>query len=891
MQAVVIRRRHGCRRWAASLRLLVGLVTSLLVHGAEVSTNGVWWSFRPVANVQPPVSAPGFLLPRAHPVDSFINVALRARALEPVRRASPRELVRRAHLDLIGLPPSYEEVVAFESDARPDAWERLIDRLLARPEYGERWGRHWLDVVRFAQSSGYERDGEKPFAWRYRDYVVRAFNADVPYDRFVREHLAGDLQQPFSPDAVIATGYARLGVWDDEPDDKQLAVFEELDDVLSTTGVAFLGLTLGCARCHEHKFDPISHADYYRMLAFFRGVAPMEKVAEPGLSTAHVPLAEPAEVEAWRRGHEARLKTLQAAVEAAPTDDARKKARAAVEAARRENPPFEMALAMKAVAGKPEPTHILKRGNPRTPGDEVEPAFLAALHGVSPAVRNDDSPAARRRALADWVSSRANPLTARVMVNRVWHHHFGRGLVRTTGDFGRAGALPSHPELLDWLARDFMGNGWSLKQLHRRIMTSEAYQRSTAGDGPQAGVDPANELLWRQNLRRLEAEVVRDSVLAISGNLNRAQGGRGFFPRLSGEVLAGGSRPGTDWELSPPAELARRSLYAYVRRTQAVPFLEALDYANTTSPLTERPVTTVAPQALLLLNDDFMRDQAAALARSVRTDGGSDRESRIRAAFRRVLSRHPSPREVRLATEFIERQQAQYDRIRDRLVFRTEVPATMNVSYFDQLKPHDFMTVPAGWRASPGNWPDVYEANRILQRGNGPFALSERSFGTNGSIKAELVASSAVESAGLLFGARSDGGRLRGYELAFDRRDGILRLILHGTNQVVLATSGIDWVPGRALPVRVEHVSGRVRVWVGAGGTPAMDLALPTAVPAGLVGIRVWGGALSVDAFAVTDDGGRVEIRPSLEDSDPERRAIESFCLLLLNLNEVVYMD
>ncbi len=883
---------------------------------ASADTNR-WWSFQPLQRPQAPTSA---VQRPANPLDAFINAKLSAQGLVPNPPAPRRELIRRAHFDLIGLPPTFEEVTAFENDARPDAWERLLDGLLARPEYGERWARHWLDVVRYAQSNGYERDGEKLFAWRYRDYVVRAFNADKPYDQFVREHLAGDELEPWSADAVIATGYARLGVYDDEPDDREMAAFDDLDDVLSTTGVAFLGLTLGCARCHEHKFDPIPHADYYRLLAFFRGVQPMQHITEPAKSTAHIPLATQAEVSAWQAEQAAKVKALDAAYAAAKTDAERKQVAIESEAVKQRPPPFPLVLALRESGSQPQPTHVLKRGNAHSPGEEVQPAFLSAVAPLARSSRWRDEGSSRTRTnssgrrlvLADWIASAENPLTARVIVNRVWHHHFGRGLVKTTGDFGRAGMLPTHPELLDWLASEFIAQGWSLKRLHKLIMTSEAYRRSSdttrkseAGSRNDraslpasdfrdpTSVDPANDLLWRQNLRRLEAETIRDSILAVSGQLNLVPGGRGFFPSLSGEVLAGGSRPGTDWEVSSPAEQSRRSLYAYVRRTQPVPFLEALDYANYTAPLTERPTTTVAPQALLLLNDDFMREQASAFARRLLdSELGTRSAELIPLAYRLALARDPTARELAVAHDFITRQHGQFAALRTRLTFRADVPATMNISYFGQLQPENFVVAPAGWTRHRGHWPDSYEGNRIMERANGPFALWSAEQFANATISARITLHTAFESGGLLLRANADGDRPRGYELAFDPRGQRVALRRLGTNAVTLAEAAATVPSATGFPVKAELTGSTVRVWLNNDAQPTLVATDPQPfTEPGHLGIRAWGAALSVDDLRLKTDGRELAVLPSAEASDPDRRALEAFCLLLLNLNEVVYVD
>jgi mono/diheme cytochrome c family protein len=843
-----------------------------------------WWAFRPIQRPELPKAAAG-----THPIDAFVHASLNQAGLRPNPRADRRQLIRRAHFDLLGIPPTPVDVDAFERDTRPDAWERLVDRLLASPLYGERWGRHWLDVMRFAQSNGYERDGEKANAWRYRDYVIRSLNADKPYDQILREHLAGDELEPFSADGVIATGFARLGVQDDEPDDALTARFDELDDMLSTTGTAFLGLSLGCARCHEHKFDPIPHEDYYRMLSFFRGVG-------PGQSTAQRPLASPAELAGWESTRAERIRALQQEHTNAPAARQPEIAQQ-LKRVQSETAPFGHALAMQELGGQPEATHVLRRGNARTPGDAVQPAFLSVLGNATPKLpsRPTNAPSSgRRTVLADWVTRRDNPLTARVAVNRVWHHHFGRGIVRTVGDLGRAGELPSHPALLDWLATDFMDHGWSLKHLHKTILLSETYCRTAAQNPDAAAIDPGNTLLWRWNLRRLEAEAVRDTLLAISGELNLKPGGRGFFPHLGGEVLAGGSRPGTDWEISTPAEQSRRSVYAFVRRTSPVPFLESLDYANTFSPLTERPVTTVAPQALLLLNDDFMRDQAAALASRLEREGGNTEAGRIRRAYRLALNREPSARELGTSEAFLQRQRAAFDRIATRLDFKADVPATMNTAFFDSLRPADFIQAPPGWSARRGHWPDQYEGNRIVERGNGPYAVSDSARFNSGTLTTRVVLHTAFERGGLLLHASTQGERPTGIELIFDPRDQRLTLRRLEPAPHVLATAPASLPTQESFPVRIAAEGSRWTVWVNGEASPTLTASEPSPSIAGdQIGVRPWGSALSLDDLAITSREGATIWRASegTAVTAPSRRALESFCLLVLNLNAVVYPD
>ena len=902
---------RGKARVPAWIVLGLCLVSSL--HGA-LAADGAggandWWAFRPL--VSPPIPRVAGAR-QGHAIDAFILDRLASKSLGLSPRAEPRELLRRLHLDLVGLPPTPAEIADFERDPSPLDWARRVDALLASPRYGERWGRHWLDVVRFAQSNGYERDSEKREAWRYRDYVIRAFNQDKPYDRFIREQIAGDEIAPALAqadgrsgetwrDAVVATGFLRLGVHDDEPDDKVQAEYDELDDIVGTTGAAFLGMTVACARCHDHKFDPIPQRDYYALLALFRPLH-VGVNGGPGLeSPLFAPLATPAEIADWKAGQERQRRELEAR-RAATTDEAvRKELSGRIEAIQKAEPPFEWALAARERGGAVPVVQVLSRGNPRSPGAEVSPGFLRAAGGGDAAVGAGGSSASgRRRALADWIASPANPLTARVLVNRVWHHHFGRGLVRTTTDFGRVGGLPSHPELLDWLAGELIRQGWSMKALHRLILTSDTWQQSSRVPNAAANAaDPGNELLWRQNLRRLDAEALRDTLLSISGSLNLESGGRGFFPALSGEVLAGGSRPGTDWQVSTAGEQARRSVYAYIRRTSMVPMFEAFDYSNATSPLSERPVTTVAPQALMLLNDAFVQEQAAVLAQRVRLEAGAGAPDRrlLQRAWTLATGRSPRPDESDRLSAFLERQASVWEGLRHRLSFRPDVPDTLSVPYFNALPAERFLVPPGpGWKSHKGLWPREYEGNRALEPGRGPFALWSGATVADGELEAELVPQVGCSQVGLLLRASVPPGQSAesGLELVFEPRDGRLGLRrLTPTSAVTLASrSGVSQ-QGDRLRIRIRLEGDRCTVHGAGESTLILEATLPAGAPAtGRLGVRAWGSGVSVDRLRWTPAGGAS--RPLWPDHPRDwarQRALESACLLMLNLNEVAYVD
>ncbi|MBM3834548.1 MAG: DUF1553 domain-containing protein [Verrucomicrobia bacterium] len=933
-------------------------------HGRGSSAGGRsglnHWAFQPIRRPALPKLASNYSA--ASPIDLFILAKLAAYKLEPAPRATRRELIRRAYFDLIGLPPSPEAIDDFVRDNSPNAFEERIDSLLAQPQYGERWARHWLDVVRYGQSNGYERDDEKPLAWRYRDYVIKAFNEDKPFARFILEQLAGDELKDPTFDSITATGFYRLGVWDDEPDDKRMAVFDELDDIVSTAGTAFLGLSLGCARCHDHKFDPISQKDYYQLLSFIRNIRPYQN-SDFALDAAnYTPLAPAEKVNQWRARQEARLKPfddersalqksaektkaeigqvqakikqlnerlasilagpekeqLQSQIggftnqikafeaEAKKTEEAKRKVEEQINRIRKEPAPFEWALSVRE---NPEttPTHLLVRGSASTPGAEVRPAFLAVLGGERPTRKRGSSEAEStglRSALADWVANRDNPLTARVMVNRIWQHLFGRGLVKTTGDFGHSGTAPTHPELLDWLAASFMDAGWSVKSMLKQIMLSQTYQMSSRVGGPSAAADPGNEWFWRQNLRRLEAEAVRDAMLSISGRLNLKMGGRGFFPHLAGEVIAGASNPGLDWEISSDEERSRRTIYTFIKRTMLFPVLENFDYSNTASSLGERPVTTVAPQALMLLNDRFFQKQAAAFAQRLTREVGEEPGKQIQRAYRLAVGREPSARELEIAADYLKRQTAAFAGIRSRLTFRPDISESLNEGYMNRLPPVDMMIGPrASWSYHRGVWGGGYSGIKTLERTRGPFALWAGETVADGIIQARVTLHKASELAGLVFRGQVTNEALHGYDVIVDHRFQRLTLQRHTTNAATLAEVKVPIRVEEACALKIESIGPRIRVWLN-GGTGAIIDAIdpkPLLQP-GRVGVRACGAAVSIDDLRMQIGDRTIDCATSSRDAPaalgavegglgPSRRALESFCLLLLNLNEVIYVD
>jgi hypothetical protein len=659
-----------------------------------------YWAYRPVHRPEVPAVADKQWI--RTPVDAFILAKLEAAKLSPAPAADKTALVRRVYYDLIGLPPTPGQVDDFVNDSTPNAYEKLIDRLLASPHYGEKWGRHWLDVVRYAETNGYERDGPKPFAWRYRDYVIQSFNADKPYDQFIREQLAGDELtaakltggNPWDPAPLIATGYYRLGLWDDEPADPLQARFDGLDDVVATTAQTFLAMTMNCARCHDHKIDPIPQADYYRLLAFFADLPHYSNDMNVATSSTVRDIASPdmqAKYDAELRSHESRLTEIQAAmkriedyaIQKMPAVDQREAEgpqririitfkmpmylsdeqkdkyadfkQELNQTKRQPRPPRTLALSVNNCLVYPPASHVMIRGNAHSPGAAVEPAFPSVLGFPIPPLPKTDKTArssGRRNILADWMTSRDNPLTARVMVNRIWQNHFGRGIVPTPNDFGKFGQLPTHPELLDWLADEFMRGGWRIKRMHKLLLLSNTYRTSAQADARAQQKDPANTLFWRFNMRRLTAEEVRDSMLAVSGQLNVKPAGPSVYPPLPVEVLHGQSMPGDGWGKSTREEAARRSVYVHIKRSLVVPILGSHDLADTDSSCPVRYTTTVPTQALGMLNGEFTNEQATALATRLQREAPDDLLAEVRRAISLTTGRTATAKEVNRDSEF-----------------------------------------------------------------------------------------------------------------------------------------------------------------------------------------------------------------------------------------------
>lgn len=805
------------------------------------------WAFEPVTRPEVPAAVDFGSNSKAaksdQPIDRFIDAKLNQVGLSRSAPAQAEQLLRRLYYDLTGLPPTPQDVEEYlkASAANPDAaYENEVDKLLASERYGEKWARHWLDVVRYAETNSFERDGRKPHAWRYRDYVIRSFNEGKPYDRFLLEQLAGDELPEITKDSLVATGFYRLGIWDDEPADRELAQYDGYDDIITTVGQGILGLTLNCSRCHDHKIDPIPTADYYGMLAFFRNLTPngngphverpliandedkrryeeaiansKEKIDEvqAKLSELEKQIKEQLQANQPQAGQTYDLDDLEyrfyrddfkqlpnfdelkaetvakldpplidirpatrpdnfgfvftgtlivpqdgeytfvldsddgsrltldgkmvidhdgihgegrpkrtvvrlakgriplrldyfqgvfgkglnlhwsgpgfqrrplTASEAVTTIDINKlveapesngidkalatefrKTRRQLEEAKRVKPWDEYGMCASETGTTAPETFVLLRGSPQGKGDKVEPTFLTVLGQTQPqiepnALRNTSG---RRLAFAKWVTAPDNRLTSRVIVNRVWQNIFGRGIVRSPNNFGQLGEMPSHPELLDWLASELVTQDWKLKPLTKMMVMSHTYRQSVVPSALAQQKDPVNDWFSHANMRRLSAEEIRDSILAATGKLNLEMYGPSIFPEISREVLAGQSVPGAGWDKSSPEQQSRRSVYIHIKRSLVVPMLSTFDFPDTDTSCEARFITVQPGQALNMLNGDFMNEQAIELANRIRREAGSDTKTQIRAAMKLIVSRPPTDKEVEQAVEFMQNLQRKH---------------------------------------------------------------------------------------------------------------------------------------------------------------------------------------------------------------------------------------
>jgi mono/diheme cytochrome c family protein len=608
-----------------------------------------FWAFQPIRQVAPPaVRGAGWC---RTPVDRFILAKLEERGVHPAPPAPKAVLIRRLFFDLTGLPPTPEEVAAFLADESPDAYERLVNRLLDSPQFGERWAQHWLDVVRFAETEGYEYDRHVPDAWRFRDYVIKSFNEDKPFDRFVTEQVAGDEIAPDDPECRTASIFHRLGPVRRNAGNPEIALSrnEVLTERTDVIGAAFLGLTVGCARCHDHKIDPIPQKDYYRLQAY------LAATDEHNILLA--PAAARQEWEAKTKAINQQLAKLRKQAERATGQEKRRLEEQVTALEDSLPPPPPTVPATHNDAAHRTAIHVLKRGEWEKKGEPVGPRPLSVL--VPPDTAELPADAAHPRThLARWLTDARNPLPARVVVNRLWQHHFGQGLVKTPNDFGKNGGRPSHPELLDWLAAELVNNGWRLKPIHRLLLLSSAYQQSAVNPiaAEASKADPDNRLLWRSNRRHLSAEEVRDAMLAVAGRLNRKAGGPSVIVPVEPELVRFLYKP-SQWAVTADAaEHDRRSVYLIAKRNLRLPFLETFDQPALQTSCGRRESSTHALQALELLNGKLANDLAGAFAARLKREAGGDSAREADRAYRLAVGRPPTAREAALAVAFLRGQ-------------------------------------------------------------------------------------------------------------------------------------------------------------------------------------------------------------------------------------------
>ena len=662
-----------------------------------------WWAF--VKPVHPPVPQTLTGGWAKNPVDSFLLAKMESQGLKPMPQANRRILIRRAYLDLIGLPPTPLEVETFVNDKSEKAWETLVERLLAMPQYGERWARHWLDLARYSDSGGYEFDRERTNSFRYRDWVINALNKDMPYGEFVKQQIAGDEFHPGDNNALIATGFLRLGTENNKKDEQTR--LDELDDVIATTVNSFLGMTIQCARCHNHKFDPIAQKDYYRVQAVFWPMKAEEpaivskqemdlwNAASEGIDKEEKPIKS--ELSKLEKTYRDMLKAQQVAklpdyvksaldtpeekrtegqklnaIQVQKTFNVEPEQLTAAMTAEDQNKQKELkgkiaemdkrrpaelatAMAVKESGTKAPDSHFLYRGNSGSKGSVMKPGVLSAAYQGEwnfPEPPADATSSWRRRGFANWVASTENPLTARVMVNRIWANHFGEGIVRTPSNFGKTGEKPSHPELLDWLAGEFTRQGWSIKAMHRLMMNSEAYRMEAMDSEENRKIDPENRSLWRMPRRRLEAEAVRDQIMAVAGTLDLKMGGQGVYPFIDPALFQSSSKRG--WAGKPDNDPStwRRSIYVFSKRTIPLPMLDVFDKPDSMTSCSRRNRSTIAPQALIMMNNAAIGMNAKYFAQRLQAITPNTDEQ-VKTAYRLALSRPPTAGEIHQASEFI----------------------------------------------------------------------------------------------------------------------------------------------------------------------------------------------------------------------------------------------
>jgi mono/diheme cytochrome c family protein len=670
------------------IELLKGWIDS----GAEYREH---WAFLPLSHPTPPaISNPSSSF-AGNPIDAFIQDKWGKSQLAPAAAAEPRSLIRRLYFDCIGVPPDLEIVEGFAANPTDEHYAQIVDALLADPRFGERMARDWLDVVRYAETNSFERDGPKPNAWKYRDYVIRSLNADKPYDRFLREQLAGDEINNPDREALTATGFYRLGIWDDEPADPEKATYDEYDDWVTTIGQGMLGLTLNCARCHDHKIDPIPQKDYYQMVAFLRDVSGYGTrgdersnnqidVSDDSLRTKNLQLKDRI------RSMRDTLKSIEDEGIASMTDEDKQAAKSPdrdkvireklqshispqqwqeyqslkkeIDDTRKEmeSLPLDFRLGVAKSVPTPEQTFVLMRGLPQAHGDPVEPGYPRLFQDEKPQSFSPRSTSSGRRTqLVQWMTSPSNRLTSRVIANRIWQHHFGRGIVRSTNNFGQLGDPPTHPELLDFLAQTLIRMDWQLKPLHRMMLLSSTYRLSSSATTESIQKDPNNELFARFNVRRLSAEELRDAALTVNQRMNWKQSGPSFYPEVSDDVKAGQSVPGKGWGNSTEADRSRRSIYIHIKRSLIPPELSVFDFPETDSSCEARFLTTQAAQALNMLNGAFMQEQSKHLA-AYASQRANNLTDRIRVAIETAYCRPAQRADLERATQRIASLQSKY---------------------------------------------------------------------------------------------------------------------------------------------------------------------------------------------------------------------------------------
>ncbi len=632
----------GAALWAGTAELPVAPL------GTYKPLERKYWAFQPRKDVAPP----SFTVPADRawvrtPVDAFILDGLKKAGLRPAPRADRITLIRRVTYDLTGVPPTPEEVDAFVHDTSRNAWAKVVDRLLDSPHYGEQWGRHWLDVVRFAESDGYEYDTHRPDAYRYRDYVIRSFNQDKAYNEFVKEQLAGDEVDPGNDEYLIASGFNRMGPLRKNAGNQKVASSrnEVLVEMTNIVGAAFLGVTVGCARCHDHKFDPFRQSDYYRIMGYFAQTQPKDLVQ-----------ATKEEQEAWKKQAapvQTKITQLNYKMRKAPEGEKNGIAMQIDDLEDQLPAPLPSIYTVTDDLKETSPVEVLFHGDYLQPTAKVgaRPLGILLPEGVPEEPVTISSP---RLKLANWIVDDANPLTARVMANRIWQYHFGRGIVSTPNDFGRMGSRPSNPDLLDYLAGQYVANGWHMKPLHRMILLSSAYQQSS--DSPIEKIamdkDSENALLWKFSRRRLEAEEIRDSMLAIAGRLNLKEGGPSVLVPIDPDLVKMLKRPQYWVATRDKTEYDRRTIYMIYKRNLQLPFMGVFDAPDALLSCPRREQSTHAPQALEMLNGALSNQMADDFADRLRKEASTN-AARIDRAWRLAVGRLPTPKEKALALQYL----------------------------------------------------------------------------------------------------------------------------------------------------------------------------------------------------------------------------------------------